>query len=153
MEDRQVQAFTDEFRELSVRAVLLTDFTVDFPNGQSQTGDVWFWFVANEGDDSWFAFAVSDTAEDADEIVSGSDEEELKRMAVWIGVPWDVVMRKCPHCEAQRQRDLRNSMSSEHLIDIMDSDLDNLRDLRKEAQFEGHRDALFQRAGVRISQN
>lgn len=154
MNTDKVLTFADEMNELALKAALIREFEIEYADGTTATGPCWFWFVSILDQDSWFSFAVSNDADDPDDIISQSDLDELRRMSVWLGRTWEDIIGGCVHCAAVEMRAARNAMSVQIFEDVMEIEsIDKLRELRTEGQWKAMQEQVLATSGQKISLN
>lgn len=127
MKQGETITFDEMTDVLTIRAIEMTDVAVEYEDGIEEYGTCWFWFASIPEDDCWFAFAISDTEDNPGEMLDNSDFEELTRMSIFVGLPWQRVVDECPHCTAKRQRAIYNSLSAVIKNDIRSSSIEELK--------------------------
>lgn len=132
MHDDNYESFNNDELKLEVRAVFVRNALMEMEDGEQEI-DAYFWFAGPNGYDFWFGFGISDTCEDNDPdvMLENSDENDLKRLALYLGDEWDTIMTTCPHCVAKRHRYELEIMPAEILKQLRMADLDEILQIRQ----------------------
>lgn len=148
----ETRTWTLTERELDICAALVPNATLEFDEGD-EILDAWFWFASKIGSGQWFAFAISDTPNDPDEMLSNSDDEELIKLSVWIGDTWDVIELHGVQPSANLHRDALDSMDDDQLEAIREIEDDRLIEIRRTAEGERMNRQLVSSGASAMSNN
>jgi hypothetical protein len=155
--DGDYETFECEEIELLLRAAFLSDVRVQFEGEDaSEKQDVWYWFVCPRGYNRWFAYAISDTCDDddPDESLESSNIDTLKRLAIYLGDPWERIESGCIHCAANTHRENLRSLPFEIFTAIQQKDLSELLDIRIESEWNAFRGFIHDASnGLVLSSN
>lgn len=145
--------YTDPEAGLRLRPVLLSQFPIEEEDGSETIADIYIWFVASMEDDSWFAVAMLEDPDDPDAATEGNNLDEILRLSIWAGKPWNLIMHSCPHCIAEDQRMRYHEMPHTIYQSMMEFPIEQLRSMRAEGEWLAFTEQIELISGVKFSLN
>jgi hypothetical protein len=153
MEDREYETFEELHDDLVLRALFVEELPIEFEDDEFEFRDSFIWFVAKRGDDSWWAFAISDDLTEPHEMIAGMDYKELRKLSIYLGEVWENIETDCPHCVARRHSEAKQSMTLQIYKDMMEQTDERLTELRDLGRFQAASSFIESVSGLKLSLN
>lgn len=135
------RTFENKTAGIEIAAVLVEDVPIrqsDEDEVEAEV-DLWFFFVSIVHNNSWFAYAITDTMEgEPDRSIQRSDITELKKLSILLGDPWEKIENDYQSVSIRHRRTLAD-LDDETRSVMLEMSFSELLERRQKIDFESIR--------------